>query len=187
MPPWLRQILRDVKAHRAYRELPAELRDRIEDGIQQPVEAAAAPPAPTASAPVPTAPAEPEQTGCPLCGGSGCARCKPPMATLAKPDVQKRRGPLPSPPPPATESPLAVLEREAPEDLAHGRRLLLTPNGLSAKSLMRATGNAFGCKPRVDRILDVFHTEIVKVRQGTYCFTHVDRRIDVPQDVPQTV
>ena len=126
-PPWLLQILRDIKAHRAYRELPAELRDRIEDGIQQPAEEATAPPVP--AAPIPPAPAPPAtaQTGCPLCGGSGCGRCKPPAATLEKPDGQKRRGSLPSPPLTA-ESPLALLEREAPEDLAEGQKLLLTPN-----------------------------------------------------------
>ena len=169
IPPWLVIVLKDIKAHRAYRELPVDLRDRIADGLQQ---------AQIASAPPPEPEPEPPPV-CPLCGGPGCGRCKPPTATLEPPPPRRPRA-VPKPLPP--EKPLAALEREAPDDLIAGRRLLLTKTGLSAKKLAKETGIAFAVRPRVDRIFAVFQTEIVKLGSGRYCFSHVDRSKSAPEN-----
>jgi len=177
-------VLIDIKAQRVYRELPAELRDRIEDGLRTPAPLDAAPATEAVELPAPTTPEPTAPAICPLCGGPGCDRCKPPAASLTPPKPRKRPGPPPQKPrpKPPQETPLEALEREAPDDLAAGRRLLLTKTGLSAKKLAMETGTFFGQKPRADRILTVFQSEVIKVGPGRYCFKHVDRSKAAPEN-----
>lgn len=158
MQPWLRQLLQDIKAQRAYREFPAEIKDRVESGLAQPTAEQAA-----AEAEQPLAP-----PACLICGGVGCVKCNSKLVghTPQKPDALSR---------------LDILKRDAPHDLAAGRRLLLTKHGLSAKQLAIETGIFTAQHKRCEDILHAFHNDIVKVARGRYCFKQVDRDPSAPK------